>query len=238
MNVKPRVILTKNMELDRIMGGVPIPSVTLIEGENDTGKSLLAYHLAIGALSMGLTARYITTETTVKGLVAQMSELCDDVIHHFIMGRFSVTAVHTEKIRWDERVAKYYLAAILNFVKSPRGAADFTVIDSITYVAAHAEEKDILSFFSELMRYTYSSANVAIITIHPFAFSEELLVRIRSACDGHILLHKKILRGSEIVRTLEVAKMKGAPLPAEKVVFFKVRPRFGIKVIPVSQVRA
>ena len=95
-----------------------------------------------------------------------------------------------------------------------------------------------MSFLSELRNLADTKNIVIVITIHPYAFQSDLLIRIRSICDGHMLLSIKILPNKEIVRALEVAKLRGARKSTENVVFFKVDPAFGIKVIPVSQVKA
>ena len=231
------VLKTGNMELDRITGGIPIPSFNLIEGENDSGKSILAQHIAWGGLEEGYTVRYITTETTVKSLIHHMRSISLDVMPYFIKGTFKVTALHVKGVRWNERIARHYLGAVLHHIKY-RGFADVIIIDSLTYIATHANANDLLYFLSELRNLVDSKDIVVIITIHPYAFSTDLLVRIRSICDGHILLSIKVLPNKEVVRAMEVAKLKGARKSTDNVVFFNVDPAFGIKVIPVTRVKA
>ncbi len=237
MNPPKGILRTGNAELDRVTGGIPVPSLNLIEGENDSGKSVIVQHLAWGGLIEGFTVRYITTETTVKSLIMQMKSLSLDILPYFIKGQFKVTALHVKNISWDERIAKYYLLAILHFIKH-KGFADVIIIDSLTYIATHANTNDLLLFLSELRNIVDSRNIIAAITIHPYAFSSDLLVRIRSICDGHMLLSIKVLPNKEVVRALEVAKLKGARKTTDNIVFFKVDPAFGIKVIPVSQVKA
>jgi len=229
--------MTGNAELDRIMGGLPIPSLNLIEGENDSGKSVFVQHVVRGGLMDGLSVRYITTETTVKTLINQMESLSLNVTKYFIMGKFNITALHVRGITWDEKIARHYLKAILCFIKK-RGAADLTIIDSLTYIATHADTNDLLLFLSELRNIVDSENRVIIVTIHPYAFNSDFLVRIRSICDGHILLSIKVLPNKEIVRVLEVAKLKGAKKSTENIVFFKIDPAFGMRVLPISQVNA
>jgi len=231
------VLRTGNAELDRVTGGIPFPSLNLIEGENDSGKSILVQHIAWGGLEDGYTVRYITTETTARSLINHMKSISLDVTPYFIKGLFKVTVLHVKGVRWSERVAKHYLRAVLHYIKN-KGFADVIIIDSLTYIATHANANDLLLFLSELRNLVDSRETVVIVTIHPYAFSADLLVRIRSICDGHILLSIKVLPNKEIVRVLEVAKLKGARKSTDNVVFFNVDPAFGIRIVPVSRVKA
>ena len=113
---KVDVLRIGNAELDRVIGGIPIPSLNLLEGENDSGKSIFSQHIAWGALLAGLTVRYITTETTVKTLIQQMKKVSLDVTQHFIRGTFRVTALHVKGISWDERIARHYLRTMLFYI--------------------------------------------------------------------------------------------------------------------------
>lgn len=234
---KEKVISLHNAELDRIMGGIPIPSMNLIEGENDTGKSVFVQHLTWGALSAGYSVRYITTESTVKALIEQMESLALPVKSYFVKGLLKVTHLHVKGISWDKAVAKNYLLVVLNFIKK-KGGADVIVIDSLTYIATHAMEEDLLSFLSELRNYVDNRGKVVVVTLHPFAFNNDLLIRIRSICDGHIVFSVKTTPSKEIIRGLEVKKLRGARKAIDNMAFFKVEPNFGIRILPFSAIKA
>lgn len=232
-----KAVMLGSAELDRIVGGVPIPSLNLIEGENDSGKSVFVQQLASGALAQGLKVRYVTTETTVKSLVQQMDSLGFNTTPYFVKGVFAVTAIHVKGISWDESVAKNFLHVILSFVKN-RGDADVVVMDSLTYIATHTPTTDLLSFLSELRNYVDIRGRLVAITLHPFAFEKELLIRIRSVCDGHVNFSIKILPSKEIARSLEITKLKGADRAQDNAACFKVEPGVGIRVLPFSAVKA
>ena len=232
-----KVILLQNAEIDRIIGGIPIPSMNLLEGENDTGKSVFVQHLTWGALSAGCTVRYITTESTVKALIEQMESLALPVRSHFVKGLLRITDLHVKGVSWDKNIARNYLLVMMNFIKK-KGDADVIIIDSLTYIATHATEEDLLNFLSELRNYVDSRKRVVVITLHPYAFSNDFLIRIRSICDGHIVFSVKTSPNKEIIRGLEVKKLKGAKKATDNMAFFKVEPNFGIKIMPFSAVKA
>ncbi|MEJ5292638.1 MAG: ATPase domain-containing protein [Candidatus Methanosuratincola sp.] len=224
-------------ELDRLIGGIPMPSMNLIEGENDTGKSVFAQDVAWGALMSGFTVRYITTEMTVESLVSQMESLSFNASPFFIKGIFKITAFHAKGINWDESIASNYLTVMLNFIKK-KGDANVVIFDSLTYIATHSSEKDLLNFLSELRNYVDQRGRIVFVTIHPFAFDSNLLIRIRSICDGHMVFKVKTLPSNETARTLEILKLRGAAKATNNLCTFKVEPGLGIRVLPFTQVKA
>lgn len=234
---KPESIRMGNDELQRLIGGIPIPSMNLIEGENDTGKSVFIQDLAWGAMSSGFTVRYITTEMTAGSLVSQMESLSFSVLPFFINGKFKITAFHSKSINWDHEIASNYLTLMLNFTKK-KGDADLIIFDSLTYIATHSSENDLLNFLSELRNYVDQRKKVIFITIHPFAFDSHLLIRIRSICDGHVLFKVKTLPSNEMARSLEISKLRGALKANGNQSVFKVEPGIGIRVLPFTQVKA
>ena len=51
-----QILSTGNSELDKkIADGLPLESLTLIEGENDTGKSVLTQQIIWGAMKQGFS---------------------------------------------------------------------------------------------------------------------------------------------------------------------------------------
>ena len=70
-----------------------------------------------------------------------------------------------------------------------------------------------------------------------YAFDEETLVRIRSICDGHIELRINEM-GERIMRTMRVAKMRGAQRNTGNIVNFDIEPEFGLRIVPMSSVSA
>jgi len=231
-----RVVKTLNSELDRRIGGIPIPSLTLIEGPNGSGKSVILQQIAWGALNAGLRVRYLTTENTVKSLLSQMESLSFRVTPFFIKGGFKVMELHVRSITWDEEVARKFLTTLLGFVRRDDWSQVF-IIDSLTYLLTRAREEDVLEFFSACRNITDAVGKTFFIAIHPYALSQDMLIRVRSICDGHFMLGIKEL-GDKTVRVLEVAKLRGALKSTGVIVSFEVDPAFGIKVVPFSHAKA
>jgi flagellar protein FlaH len=102
-------------------------------------------------------------------------------------------------------------------------------------VANAAEDRQILNFFEGCKRICAKGKTV-IVTIHSDAFDSDLLNPIRSMCDAHLML-KAEQDGQRLVKTLQVAKVRGASSVTGAIVGFEVEPGWGMRVIPISKAR-
>jgi len=233
--LEKNLLKTGNPELDRMIGGIPTPSLNLVEGINDSGKSVFVQQVAYGALNAGFPTRYVTTENTIKSLLSQMKSITLDVTLHFIVGRFRITPLHIRGIEWNEATSKHHLRLLVNFLRQ-RDKAKIVIVDSLTYLVTHATLDDVLDFFSECRNLVDYNNKTLFLTIHPYAFEGDMLARIRSVCDGHFILKIKEVR-ERTVRMLEVAKLRGAQKIVGNVISFVVDPVFGLKIVPLTQAR-
>jgi len=81
------ILSTGNSELDKkIADGLPLQSLTLIEGENDTGKSVLTQQIIWGALKQGFNVDLFSTENTSKSFLSQMESMSLDISDYFAWG--------------------------------------------------------------------------------------------------------------------------------------------------------
>ena len=224
------VICSGNTELDSKMGGgLPFGSLALIEGSSGAGKSVLTQQIIKGALNQGLTGALFTSENTVKSLIAQMQSIDLDILDFLLLGKFKAFPV--ELSRLGQQAPFMLLQAMKR-----QSARDFIVIDSFTSaIAQSATNLQILSFFEECKRLCATGITV-IITLHSQAVHPDLVGPIRSMCDAHLQLRSE-QDGQRIVKTLEVAKIRGAGSVTGAVVGFEVEPGWGMRVIPISKAR-
>jgi len=226
------ILTSGNMEIDKKMGGgIPAGSLTLIEGANDTGKSVLTQQLMWGGLQQGFIFATYTTENTIKSLLKQMESLSLDVSDFFIFGNLKIYPIHVEGVEWAADIP--FLDYIVADVKSKQ--QEVIVLDSLTVFVSEATEADILNFFAACKNLCDQGKTI-LITVHTFAFNEELLTRVRSICDAHLSLKKEEV-GEKLVKTIEVAKIRGAQKTTGNVIAFEVEPQFGLRIIPVSRAK-
>ena len=71
---KKDVISTGHGEIDKKLGGgIPVGSLTLVEGQSDAGKSVLCQQMIWGSLKDDFKVILFTTENTVKRITLKSS---------------------------------------------------------------------------------------------------------------------------------------------------------------------
>ena len=225
------ILSTGNSELDKkIADGLPLESLTLIEGENDTGKSVLTQQITWGALKQGHSVDLFTTENTSKSFLKQMESMSLDISEYFAWGYLKIFPLHVVGFEWKKEEMTGILAHLIKHIQQSK--ADVVIIDSLTLFTEYAETDAILTFFTNC-KSLIDSGKTILVTLHTYAFEEDTLVRIRSICDAHLNM-KKALVGTKYVMVMEVIKVRGARKTTGNLVSFEVHPGYGMKIIPMS----
>ncbi len=225
------ILSTGNMEIDkRMANGLPLHSLNLIEGANDTGKSVLTQQIVWGGLNQGFTFSLYTTENTVKSLMSQMESLALDISERFAWGYLKIYPIHVDGVKMNAELTKDFLKRLMEHIKLSKD--DVIVVDSFTVFTISSSQEDIFNFFAEC-KSVCDGGKTILITLHQYAFDEDTLIRIRSIADGHIKLKVETL-GDKNVNMMEVSKIRGASKASGNVVSFEVQPGYGMKIIPFS----
>ena len=103
-------------------------TLTLVEGQPDSGKSVLTQQMVWGSLKRGCTAVVFTTENTVKSLVSQMQSLNLDIMDYFLLSRLWIYPIDTKKTR--RNLSTGILPLLTSYASK---GIDLAVIDSLTY---------------------------------------------------------------------------------------------------------
>ncbi|MBP2029984.1 flagellar protein FlaH [Methanohalophilus levihalophilus] len=231
---KSKIISSGKDEIDKKLGeGIPLGSLILIEGENDTGKSVLCQQMIYGGLNQLHRIAYYTTENTIKSLLMQMESLSLDVSEFYSWGYFRIFPVHLEGVDWSQDQMKGTLNLVTDHIKSRKEKV--AIIDSLTMFTTYTGEDNILGFLTSLKNLC-DKGHTIFITLHQHAFKEDTLVRVRSACDCHLFLRKEQL-ADRYVSVMEVSKIRGAKKSTGNIVSFEVQPGFGLRIIPISSAK-
>ena len=226
-------ISTGSSDLDRsIGGGIPYRSLMLIEGQSSAGKSTLAQQLIWGALISGENAVLYTTEQTVQSFLRQMASLGEDVSNYFLLNHLQIYPLSIPPGSIEP--AALFLG-LLDHIKS-QAACRLVVLDSITTMVSQADGDQIQEFFSRC-KVLCDDGKVIIFTVHAGAFAEDILTRVRSICDAHLRVQVE-KAGSHLLKTIEVAKIRGAELNTGNISGFEIEPGLGIRIVPVNKARA
>ena len=229
-----KILSTGNVEIDkRLADGLPLESLTLIEGENDTGKSVMTQQIIWGAMKDGMSVDLYTSESTTKSFLSQMESMSLDISDYFAWGYLRLFAMHNVGFEWNEKDMQGILQRIIDHIRN--SPADVIVIDSLTLLTEYTKQSDLLTFLTSCKNIVDHGKTI-LITLHTYAFEEDTLVRIRSICDAHLNM-KKALVGDKYVMVMEVVKIRGARKTTGNIVSFEVHPGYGMKIIPISVAR-
>ena len=228
---KRRVISTGNSEIDKKMGGgIPAGSLILIEGQSDSGKSVLTQQLIWGSLYDGFGVVLYTTENTIKSFTRQMTSLSLDITDFLLLGKLKIFEIKASRSQLTPSKVFTLLLADLE----ERGGTPLVVVDSLTTFITHSSIEETMTYF-EICKHYCDRGMTVITVVNSYAFGEADLGRVRSMCDAHLSLRNEEI-GDRMIKVLEVAKIRGADMQTGNIVSFDVEPMLGMKIIPVSKV--
>jgi flagellar protein FlaH len=229
-----RIISTGSVEIDKKMaGGIPEGSLVLIEGQSSAGKSVVTQQLLNGALNGGFRCVLYTTENTASSLFRQMASLDLDVTDFFLLGALNV---YHAPVAMAPEMAKNIFEEMLDHIASLLGRFDVVFIDSLTSFVSQVPEQVTLSFLTQVKQFCDRDMTI-FFTIHSYALEESMFMRMRSLCDVYLRLRVEEV-GDQLMKVLEVAKVRGAEKNTGNIVNFAVEPGIGMRIIPVSSARA
>jgi flagellar protein FlaH len=230
---RERLIGVGVMDIDkRLGGGLPPNSLTLVEGDPDAGKSIVVQQLTFGALKEGFNASLFLSESNSRSFLDQMDSLGMSSLDYYLIGRLSL---YQGDLRVSKEIADHILRRLLRHIEAS-DQRDLFIVDSITPLLFQFDEHYVLSFLANCKELSEMGRTI-IVTLHSYAIGEALRFRADSIVDAHLRLRIEEL-GKQLVRTLEVAKIRGAVKTADNAVSFTVQPGMGLKSVPISKTRA
>ena len=230
----PDIVTTGSTEIDKKLGGgIPIGSLVLLEGQSDSGKSVLSQHFSHGAVTSGMSVAYYTSENTVKSLITQMASLNLDITDYFLCDHFRIYPIESG-VR--EITTQQAFSELMNHLRGLPAEFKLAIVDSLTAVVAHSDDQSILDFFAGCKRLCDQGLTIVAV-VHSYAFDERVLIRVGSLCDTRLMLKVEQM-GERLVKIMEVAKVRNADQSTGNVISFDVEPGLGMKIIPMSKAKA
>jgi flagellar protein FlaH len=226
-------ITTGSIELDRRLGGgIPLKTVMLIEGQDASGKSTFAQQFLWGTLTSGHTASIYTTEQNVHALIRQMKSLGQEVDDYFLMNELQIFPLSSSSASEDPDL---FFDLLLNHIRT-ENKSKMIVVDSLTTFVSRAAGDKIQDFFNGLKEVCQKD-QVITCTVHENAFDENFILRVRSICDAYLRLQVSA-SGTNLIKTMEVAKIRGADTKTGNIMGFEVEPGLGIRIVPITRAKA
>lgn len=223
------VISTGRDEIDkRIGGGIPLNSLTLIEGESHSGKSVFTQQLVWGTARDGFRVSMFTSENTVRSLVAQMNSLNLEINPYLLLGDLRVFPF--EVARTKAEALDNLLEAISNEVRREQ---EIIFVDSLTPYIMGDEVQNAARYFEQCKKLNAKGTSIVTV-IHSHAVDREFLIRVQSICDAHLHFRTEA-DGSRLIKLIEVAKIRGASRNTGNIISFEIEPGIGLRIIPISK---
>ncbi len=108
-----QITSTGNYLLDKkIADGLPLRSLTLIDGANDTGKCVLNRQIMYGAMKQGCSVGLFTTGNTTRSFIKQMESVSPEVTGYFSWGYLSIFPRHIAGLMEQSRDREYYMVSV------------------------------------------------------------------------------------------------------------------------------
>ena len=225
------VLTTGKSEIDKkFEAGVPLNSLTLIEGEHDSGKSVFTQQIIWGGMKQGLCIDIFSSEMTPQTFLSQMETMSLDISDYYAWGYVRLFPILVPGFDPEKENIEEVLRRLTAHIRE--SPAQIIIIDSITLFTENTSNEVIIDFFTGC-KSLCDRGKTIFITLHTYAFDEDTLVRIRSVCDALLTL-KRALIGDKYLMVLEVVKIRGAHKTRENLVSFEVVPGYGMKIIPIS----
>jgi len=113
---KKEIISTGHAEIDKKLGGgIPVGSLTLVEGQSDAGKSVVCQQMMWGSLKNDFKVVLFTTENTVKSMVTQMDSLGLSIKDYLLLGWVKIYTMRASQVRSNAVLA---LQTLLNSMRT------------------------------------------------------------------------------------------------------------------------
>ncbi len=229
-------ISTGNEEIDRQFGGgIPAPSLVIIEGEHGTGKSAISAQIMSGLLASRKTLLCVV-ENTIKQHIQKMKSITFNFSRPFVRGRILFVSIYVKNAKWSKKNSEKILPEIKEYILKKLDSVDGIIIDSISPMVVNSSDETILDFLS-FCKEIVAKGKTIIITSHPSDFSKSTGTTIAGTADVYLKLGKVVV-GDKEVNVLKIIKLLGAADSPEAGFAFEVDMIFGIKIVPVSMANA
>ncbi|MCS6767809.1 MAG: hypothetical protein NZ517_03610 [Candidatus Nitrosocaldus sp.] len=231
-----RIISTTNEEIDRQLGGgLPLPSLILVEGEHGSGKSVVAALFTYGMLAAGMRVLMIS-ENNIREYIDKMKAITYNFSIHFLKRRLIMLPLYVYGAKWSREHAKHLLPIISRYMSANADKFDAVVIDSISLLTMYAEEEAILDFITRCKNLVTNGISI-LVTTHPSSIDENIGSKLRAASDCYIRLKSVNVAGRD-VKSVEIVKILGSMGQVNSQFSAEVSSIFGLKIVPIAMANA
>jgi len=232
---------TGQKEIAEALGGsLKENSLVVIEGESQTGKSVLCQYMAYNIVhTRGRAVAYYSIDHTVDSLNTQMASMSMDITYELKWNRFIVKELNSPM---DHAEAVKALRGLIQKITDLPPWFRFIVIDSPSpyfLTLKTVMQMDFMQSFKELC-VNYRSI---IMVLNTETMNTQSLARTHLMSDYYLKLrteNRVVSSGQvdhKVVKSMEVSKLNGAEQMGTRPIRFEIKPGCGIQVLPFYHVK-
>ena len=225
---------------EAIGGGLKENSLVIIEGDANTGKSVVSEHIAYGVLrGRDTKVAYYSTEHNAKGLMDQMASLGLDVDRDVVADRLRVYRVGTGPVIKDGPKA---LQGLINHMSGIPEEFQLIFFDSPSWFMTHADPMVKIDFL-HICKEFCDAGRTMVLIVDTHVFEARSLARAYAVSDYYLQLRNfdTVLETGQmdlrVIKRMQVSKMGGVSRQQAEEIKFEIKPKVGIQLLPFVKVR-
>ncbi len=224
---------------DALGGGIRPQSLTIIEGDSGSGKTILSQYISYGILISGNATTYYSSGKSCEEIIHQMESLNMEARHYYAADLLRVYSIAPMNAATNVGQA---LEIIIKHVASLPQRFKFIVIDCLTPFVEKMNQKDKVDAFLAFKRLCEQGRSV-ILVVHTHVFEKTTQYRVFTMSDYYLKLGSRdgmILPGiidDRNIKTLEISKSHGVELSSKERIEFEIMPKAGIQVLPIVNIK-
>ena len=223
-------------ELDRDLGGgIPTPSLILVEGGHGSGKTVFVQQIVHAMLKNKSRVYVVSSEAMAKEYLSMMESVRLDPYSYYLYGHLKIYPLHVEGGRWSQSMSTFFLMVTANFLELKKQNYDVVVIDSLSVLTMDTPLYEFLTFITRIKNLV-SDGKTVVITFHPEFLSEESIMKLRANSDAYFVLENACIAGID-VKLLKIVKLWGVSGERKSSITLAVNPQIGLRVMPLSGVK-
>jgi flagellar protein FlaH len=223
-------------ELDRDLGGgVPTPSLILVEGDHGSGKTVFVQQIVHAMLKNKSRVYVVSSEAMTKEYLSMMESVRLDPYNYYLYGHLKIYPLHIEGGRWSKALSSFFLMVTANFLELKKENYDVVVIDSLSVLTMDTPLYEFLTFITRIKNLVADGKTV-VITIHPEFLSQESIMKLRANSDAYFVMENACISGID-VKLLKTVKLWGVNGERKSSITLAINPQIGLRVMPLSGVK-
>ena len=223
-------------ELDRDLGGgIPTPSLILVEGDHGSGKTVFVQQIVHALLKHKSRVYVVSSEAMVKEYLSMMESIRLDPYSYYLYGHLKIYPLHIGGGKWSKSMSAFFLMVTANFLELKKQNYDAVVIDSLSVLTMDTPLYEFLTFITRIKNIVADGKTV-IITIHPEFLSGEAIMKLRANSDAYFVMKNACIAGID-VKLLKTVKLWGVSGERKSSITLAINPQIGLRVMPLSGVK-